>query len=87
VLGVRFSSGSSDGVSSVVKRTSKVAYEFAKIISNVVQLPRECPCWFDFMDLVIPLVRVRLNNFVVWTALNESGYFSLEVEKVFFRAI
>jgi hypothetical protein len=87
VFGVRFSCGGSDGVSSVVKRTSEVTYKFAKIVPNVVQLTSECPSRFDFVNLVIRFVRVRLNNFVVWTALDECRHLSLKVEEVLSTAI
>jgi hypothetical protein len=70
-----------------LERTPKVDYEFAEIVSNVVQLSSECRCRFDFVNLGIRLVRVRLNNFMVWTAVDESTHLSLEVEEVFFRAI
>jgi hypothetical protein len=87
VLGIRFPSGGSDGVSSIVERSPKVDNKFSKVVTDVVQFPSEFTSWFDFVNLMVSLISVRFDNAVVGVTLDKRRDFPLEIKEMFFSPV
>jgi hypothetical protein len=86
VLGVRLSRTGGNAVPGVVERSTEVLDKFTEHIAHIVKLGTKFPRWFDFMNFMVGLIRMRLDHFVVWAAVNECLDLRLKLVKVFFSS-
>jgi len=84
VFRVGFPDACGNGVSSIVESSPKVLHEFTEHIAHIVKFGTKFPCWFDFMNFMAGLIRVRFDNFVVWAAVSECFDLLPKIGKVFF---
>jgi len=87
IFRVTFPDSDGNRVRGVIESAPEILDEFSENISDVIKLPTEFANWFDFMNFMVGLLRVRIDNTMVGVTLNESRNLPIEIKEVLLRSI